>query len=85
MIALLLLWGLITAVSLAIALVIGWITSPRTTGILYIIVSLAFAASCISNVLEGVTRLQDSWFAFMICFTFFYIGCRLIAEFPEYK
>lgn len=85
MIALLLLWGLITAVSLAIALVVGWFTSMRTVGILYIIVSLAFGAACISNVLEGVTRLQDTGGVFMICFTFFYIGCRFIAEFPEYK
>ena len=84
MIAIILLLLLVTAVSLAIALVVGCLTSPKTAGILYIIVAGVFGASTISNILDGTVRFGDSWLSFVICAIFIYIGLRFIAEFPEY-
>lgn len=84
MIAVILILLLVTAVSLAIALVVGWLTSPRTAGFLYIIVAGMFGASTISNILDGTVRFSDSWLSFAICAIFIYIGLRFIAEFPEY-
>ena len=84
MIATILILLLVTAVSLAIALVVGWLTSPRTAGFLYIIVAGMFGASTISNILDGTVRFGDSWLSFAICAFFIYIGLRFIAEFPEY-
>ena len=84
MIAAILILLLVTAVSLAIALVVGWLTSPRTAGFLYIIVAGVFGASTISNILDGTVRFGDSWLSFVICAIFIYIGLRFIAEFPEY-
>lgn len=84
MIATILILLLVTVVSLAIALVVGWLTSPRTAGFLYIIVAGMFSASTISNILDGTVRFGDSWLSFAICAIFIYIGLRFIAEFPEY-
>lgn len=84
MIATILILLLVTAVSLAIALVVGWLTSPRTAGFLYIIVAGMFGASTISNILDSTVRFGDSWLSFAICAIFIYIGLRFIAEFPEY-
>ena len=84
MIMAILLLLLVTAVSLAIALVVGWLTSPRTVGFLYIIIAGMYGASVTSNVLKGVTALEHSWLAYAICVIFIYLGLRFIAEFPEY-
>lgn len=84
MLALFFIWLLITGVSLAIALVLSWFLSPRTVGVLYIIVAIAFGGACITNILNGVSQLEQLWYAFMIVLTFFYLGVRFIVEFPEY-
>lgn len=84
MIATILILLLVTAVSLAIALVVGWLTSPRTAGILYIIVAGMFGASTVSSIADGTVKFGDSWLAFAICAIFIYLGLRFIAEFPEY-
>lgn len=84
MIALVLLWGLIVGVSLAIALVVGWFTSPRTVGIIYIVVAIAFGGAVFDNILNGTTQVEYSLFAWVIVFTFLYLGQKFIREFPEY-
>ena len=84
MIALVLLWCLIVGVSLAIALVVGWFTSPRTVGILYIVASIAFGGAVFDNILNGTTQVEYSLFAWVIVFTFLYLGQKFIREFPEY-
>lgn len=84
MIALVLLWCLIIGVSLAIALVVGWFTSPRTVGILYIVVAIAFGGAVFDNVLNGTTQVEYLLFAWVVVFTFIYLGCKFIKEFPEY-
>ena len=84
MIATILILFLVTAVSLAIALVVGWLTSPRTAGFLYIIVAGMYGASTIRSILDGIVKFADSWLAFGICAIFIYIGLRFMAEFPEY-
>ena len=84
MIATILILFLVTAVSLAIALVVGWLTSPHTTGLLYIIVAGMYGASTIRSILDGIVKFGDSWLAFAICAIFIYIGLRFMAEFPEY-
>ena len=84
MIALILLWCLIVGVSLAIALVVGWLTSPRTVGILYIVVAIAFGGAVFDNILNGVSQVEYSLFSWVLVFTFIYLGCKFIKEFPEY-
>ena len=84
MIATILILFLVTAVSLAIALVVGWLTSPHTAGLLYIIVAGMYGASTIRSILDGIVKFGDSWLAFAICAIFIYIGLRFMAEFPEY-
>ena len=84
MIATILLLLFVTAISLAIALVVGWLTSPRTAGFLYIIVAGMYGASTIRSILDGIVKFGDSWLAFAICAIFIYIGLRFMAEFPEY-
>lgn len=84
MIALVLLWCLIVGVSLAIALVVGWFTSPRTVGILYIVVAIAFGGAVFDNILNGVSQVEYSLFSWVLVFTFIYLGCKFIKEFPEY-
>lgn len=84
MIMAILLLLLVTAVSLAIALVVGWLTSPRTAGFLYIIVAGMFGASTTRSILDGTVKFGDSWLSYAICAIFIYIGLRFIAEFPEY-
>lgn len=84
MIATILILFLVTAVSLAIALVVGWLTSPRTAGCLYIVVAGMYGASTVSSIADGTVKFADSWLAFGICAIFIYIGLRFMAEFPEY-
>lgn len=84
MIALVLLWCLIVGVSLAIALVVGWFTSPHTVGILYIVVAIAFGGAVFDNILNGVSQVEYSLFSWVLVFTFIYLGCKFIKEFPEY-
>ena len=61
MIALVLFWCLIVGVSLAIALVVGWFTSPRTVGILYIVAAIAFGGAVFDNILNGTTLRSYPW------------------------
>lgn len=84
MIATILLLLFVTVISLAIALVVGWLTSPRTAGLLYIIVAGMYGASTVSSIADGTVKFADSWLAFGICAIFIYIGLRFMAEFPEY-
>lgn len=84
MIATILILFLVTAVSLAIALVVGWLTSPHTAGLLYIIVAGMYGASTVSSIADGTVKFGDSWLAFGICAIFIYLGLRFMAEFPEY-
>lgn len=84
MIATILILFLVTAVSLAIALVVGWLTSPHTAGCLYIVVAGMYGASTVSSIADGTVKFSDSWLAFGICAIFIYIGLRFMAEFPEY-
>lgn len=84
MIATILLLLFVTAISLAIALVVGWLTSPRTAGLLYIIVAGMYGASTVSSIADGTVKFADSWLAFGICAIFIYLGLRFMAEFPEY-
>lgn len=84
MIATILILFLVTAVSLAIALVVGWLTSPHTAGILYIVVAGMYGASTVSSIADGTVKFADSWLAFGICAIFIYLGLRFMAEFSEY-
>lgn len=84
MIATILILFLVTAVSLAIALVVGWLTSPHTAGCLYIIVAGMYGASTVRSIADGTVKFADSWLAFGICAIFIYLGLRFMAEFPEY-
>lgn len=84
MIATILLLFLVTAISLAIALVVGWLTSPRTAGILYIIVAGMYGSATVSSIADGTVKFGDSWLAFAICVIFVYLGLCFMAEFPEY-
>lgn len=84
MIATILILFLVTAVSLAIALVVGWLTSPRIAGILYIIVAGMYGSSTVSSITDGTVKFGDSWLAFAICAIFVYLGLCFMAEFPEY-